>query len=537
MKGEKYTAMTAQALLTMLALFVFMSSSTAGFTEPPPGSIYREYFRIIDAGSNAWRVTDPNAPHSGARQFLPNPVQSLTIGDLQGAIRAEAILDVWGGHPGTTTKRFRFNGRPWIGIPELTSTPTPGECYTQEANYTVEVPLADLIQGNNTFEGTSGGQTCWDFGWGQWGWYSIMVRVYYNDSKPHPTGQISSQTTGGTFGDNPVIAVTPQSGTINRVDFLAHYESYDTDGDGVYRDWQRNYHRGRYDTEIKPRNHVGTANAAPWQVTWNTDWVPNQPARSVRLVAHIRDNNGIWFVTNAIDSLTFRRTNGTVKLYKPIDVSESFWVRNGATKSCTIPIPSTDTLASATAARLYLATWNGIDGQGSGHWKKVNSWTAPIVGEDHYYAYNEIVVPPSALVSGNNMFSFYSFSIHHGVEMMWPGPAIAVRYSRVTSVAEDKRPESFSLSQNYPNPFNPTTNIGYTLPEPARVSLEVFDILGRQVTILTQENHPSGYHTVEWNGQNSWGTTVNSGAYIYRMLATTISGKTYSSSKSMILLK
>ncbi len=519
---------------------VILSHAVAhtGFTEPPPGSIYRDYWITMNTSGNAWRVTDPNATHPGARAFLPNPVLTLAISDLQGAIRAEAIIDVWGGHPGTSSKRLRFNSNQWISIPELNTTPTAGECYVQQWNVTVDVPLSHLVQGNNRLEGTSGGQTCFDFGWGQWGWYGIVVRVYYDISKPHPTGQIISHISGGTFTDNPTVSAVVQSTAgVSRVDFMAAYEDYDRDGDGHYSDWQRNYHRGRNDTEVRARNIVGSATSAPWQVVWNTDWVPNQPAGSVKLIARIRDNNGIWYVTNAVENLTFNRTNGTVKLYKPVGVHEVFWVRAGETKSCTIPIPSSDSLQNATAAKLYIATWNGVDGQGSVHWKRINGWTAPVVGEDHYYAMNDITVPVSTLQHGNNTFSFYSASTHHGVEIMWPGPAIAVKYLSVTSVRETSIPEGFSLFQNYPNPFNPSTTIRYELPERSTVVIRVYDILGRLVTTLTNELANAGYFSTVWDGLNASGTMVGSGVYVYTMDVTTLSGRRIQLSRRMSFFK
>ncbi len=91
---------------------------------PQPGDVYRE-FALHNGGNIDWRVTDPRATAEGAHKFLPNPVLKLTVGDLQGAIRAEALLDRWGGHLKTTGKQVRFNGNPWIIIPDL-STPPAG---------------------------------------------------------------------------------------------------------------------------------------------------------------------------------------------------------------------------------------------------------------------------------------------------------------------------------------------------------------------------------------------------------------------------
>jgi hypothetical protein len=63
-------------------------------------------------------------------------------------------------------------------------------------------------------------------------------------------------------------------------------------------------------------------------------------------------------------------------------------------------------------------------------------------------------------------------------------------------------PREFSLLHNYPNPFNAATDIRYALPEASDVRIEIFDILGRKVQILVDENQRAGYHQVIWNGDN-----------------------------------
>ena len=64
-------------------------------------------------------------------------------------------------------------------------------------------------------------------------------------------------------------------------------------------------------------------------------------------------------------------------------------------------------------------------------------------------------------------------------------------------------PLNFSLSQNYPNPFNPTTNIKYQLSEISKVKLTVYDILGREVKTLVNEEKPAGTYELEFNGTKS----------------------------------
>ncbi len=74
-------------------------------------------------------------------------------------------------------------------------------------------------------------------------------------------------------------------------------------------------------------------------------------------------------------------------------------------------------------------------------------------------------------------------------------------------------PEDFALSQNYPNPFNPSTTIEYALPRPARVSLRIYDLLGREMVTLEQGWQDMGYHQVVWNGRDRRGASLASGVY------------------------
>lgn len=80
-------------------------------------------------------------------------------------------------------------------------------------------------------------------------------------------------------------------------------------------------------------------------------------------------------------------------------------------------------------------------------------------------------------------------------------------------------PEEFSLSQNYPNPFNPQTNIEFGLKESRFTKLVIYDILGREVRTLVNENLPASFYKVVWDGKNSVGNLVASGVYFYKIEA------------------
>ena len=88
-------------------------------------------------------------------------------------------------------------------------------------------------------------------------------------------------------------------------------------------------------------------------------------------------------------------------------------------------------------------------------------------------------------------------------------------------------------SRNFPNPFNPSTAIRYAVPETgARVTLTVYDLSGRLVRTLIDEDRAAGEHSVVWFGRDDRGNELASGVYFYRVR---IGG--YSAERKMLLLK
>jgi hypothetical protein len=99
----------------------------------------------------------------------------------------------------------------------------------------------------------------------------------------------------------------------------------------------------------------------------------------------------------------------------------------------------------------------------------------------------------------------------------------------VTSVgpAVTGLPREFLLSQNYPNPFNPSTTIRMELPRSSVVRLSVYDVLGREVSVLVNDRKNAGVHEVKFDGSN-----LASGVYFYRLTA-----GDFVQSKKLLLLK
>jgi hypothetical protein len=385
-----------------------------------PSDIYRE-FHVVMGGPKDWRVTDPASKNPASLEALPNSILRFEISDLKHARKAEVQLDRWGGHPGTAGKAIRFNDRSWLPVPELATTPAgaPPECFMFQDNPSVEIPLADLREGVNTLEGTAAGQNAaCGRNWGQWGWYGAVVRIYYDASKPHPAGRIAFPDSGATLGDRPLIQVTAEGPSrIDRVDLLAHYDGLDADGDGVFNDWHHAYRH------VELTGHAATAIAPPFQLRWDTAWVPDQPPRSVKLMARIRDSSGTWFVTPVVDRLTLARTKVSVKLFKPHGVPPRYWARAGRAVSSKVTVPASEPLARAVDAAIALRTWNGYKQE-----FRLNNHHAEVGGADHKFAQSMRGVPVAAIHTGENTISFQSDTKHHGVEVLWPGPALLVRY-------------------------------------------------------------------------------------------------------------
>lgn len=94
---------------------------------------------------------------------------------------------------------------------------------------------------------------------------------------------------------------------------------------------------------------------------------------------------------------------------------------------------------------------------------------------------------------------------------------------------EDKSivPTSYALYQNYPNPFNPVTKINYQIPQPGKVKIAVFDMLGKEVAVIENNIKDAGYYTLQFDGSN-----ISSGIYFYKIIA-----GSFIETKKLVLMK
>jgi hypothetical protein len=82
------------------------------------------------------------------------------------------------------------------------------------------------------------------------------------------------------------------------------------------------------------------------------------------------------------------------------------------------------------------------------------------------------------------------------------------------SVDNEELPTAFALEPNYPNPFNPSTTISYSVPEPTRTRLVVYDMLGRQIALLVDEINAAGTYELQFVARQ-----LPTGTYFFRMTA------------------
>lgn len=110
----------------------------------------------------------------------------------------------------------------------------------------------------------------------------------------------------------------------------------------------------------------------------------------------------------------------------------------------------------------------------------------------------------------------YYWRVRAGNPGGWGPFSVVRRFNTIITGVDEERelPTEFAVDQNYPNPFNPSTLIEYALPRDAFVRLEVFGVLGQQITTLVEEERSAGYHAVRFNAGG-----LPSGVYYYRIVA------------------
>ncbi|MCP5064343.1 MAG: T9SS type A sorting domain-containing protein [Ignavibacteriae bacterium] len=141
--------------------------------------------------------------------------------------------------------------------------------------------------------------------------------------------------------------------------------------------------------------------------------------------------------------------------------------------------------------------WVVIETVNSTTYEDIELTTTYSHGEDYFYKITAVDV-------NNNESEDYSNTVE-----------VEARLEKQNIVENlELKPKEYALNSNYPNPFNPTTNISYQLPKSSNVTLKVYDMLGKEVAELVNENKSAGVYNVSFNASN-----LPSGLYFYKIQA------------------
>lgn len=409
----------------LLRLLVLCACGPLALAEPEPGDIFREYTWRDKTGP--WqRITWPGVTDERPRQFLPNAVNSIHLRDLRGARRVELQLELLQSHYGTIGQCVRVNGGEWLPVAASKAIPgqrgrEPGtaDLWLTMLHPAVEVPLTSVIQGLNTFEFTCAPGSGLGGWWPQSIVYAATFRVYYDEYIPGaPAGDVIVADETPSRQSTLRLAVKPytvEDRSIHRVAFIARYAGYDWRGEGVADRWHYHTSFGQL------ARHAGTTHAAPWAVDWDVRWIPAQE-QPIQIVAFIEDNTGVIRMTYPATLQKFRG-NPFVRMFAAHQIPPHWQTRDGHRDSCLVTLP--ENVGPIAEAKIILASWNGLQAEEIG-WN--GTLLARNLGHDHDLSYDEITVPISALRDGENEFHTFSRTKHHGIEVLWPGPALFVRY-------------------------------------------------------------------------------------------------------------
>lgn len=126
------------------------------------------------------------------------------------------------------------------------------------------------------------------------------------------------------------------------------------------------------------------------------------------------------------------------------------------------------------------------------------------------------------LITGQGQFSFQDGATLAGKKYYYKLEEVThsglTKFHHTISVTA-LTPENYSLSQNFPNPFNMKTSFKYQIPTRQHVLIEVYNVLGRKLKTLVNDQKEPGFYTVYWDGVDDQGKSVVSGIYFYHIAA------------------
>ena len=387
------------------------------FSQPGPGDVYREYVWCKEGGDAGGSL------RVGGKVGYEGSITLDHDFDLEHAMKAEVVVEKILCHDGTTGLAIQINGGDWIKIPEAPAIPAPQCDYQHHFCPTVRIPLGSLKAGaGNTFAMKVDAVHPWN--WPQNLVYGVHFRIYYDPAKkPHPTGRITAPTAGGTIGTSAALTAQADSpnGQIKQVEYIGLYDDVNFEGDGLYRQWHYHFFHGQI------MHHIGSAAEAPYKVTWDTSWVPDQK-QPMQIAARIIDNTGMIYFTEAVGGLQLTRPGLSVELCKPYDIPKKWVTRRGEGEE---HFDVAGDLSKAVAAQLVWSSWS------AGYMNGIYINDAKVFDNEgpkyQYYAHRVPITDTSCLKQGVNILKTgktpkIDGKMVHGMEVNWPGIMVLIQY-------------------------------------------------------------------------------------------------------------
>lgn len=158
----------------------------------------------------------------------------------------------------------------------------------------------------------------------------------------------------------------------------------------------------------------------------------------------------------------------------------------------------------------------------------------PAIGDSIYVRVFNDNSLPNATYYGDGQLHYVSNQLGDTYDVQLPDDKTgSPLFTTGVKVNQSLLPERHRLYQNYPNPFNPVTTIRVEIPASAeRTALKVYDIMGREVSVLADNYLAPGTHFFRWNGDNKNGEPAASGIYLLEM-----KNRAYFDMKKMFLLR
>jgi hypothetical protein len=426
-------AQPSGAVLPPPALVSTPPSSAIFATSQPTSGFWREHWfvRELEHGnppvSSRFRVNDPFAAFQKSYKdrkevFANGTMQIKSATDVTTVRAAEIYLEVWGGHAGTANKRFTVNGRSTYDLPD--DGTAAHLCAHQYPS--VALRITDVIRGFNAF------QFACDRGTSFWGHFIVeeaCLRLELPQDHAELTkaglarwaARLDAQVTAEAITLSLAGVEAEALADVVSVEFFGCYEGFDECGAGSGRQWH-GFTRRR-----ESLGHLGTVVAAPFRVKWDTSMLPAQPGVAVRAVVRFKSAPDLIYRTPVREGLEIAARPGVaVGVFGLQELPSRFWSRANRPKSAVIPLPMEP--AQIERAELHTTAWAGGPGEVKEYFKLNGRHFAVADGSDHRTHYTVFPVEAALLRRGDNTVEVLSDTVHHGIEILKPGPALVVRY-------------------------------------------------------------------------------------------------------------